>query len=156
MELEAETIEMTPEEIDNPIEFENDKDCLKVLQELLLDPRFEEHELELIKKCIAVLDTKDGDPTEFDLSDLLDLYTLSENYLDKSDNIRACSDYLGTIIDYQFNLPDDIDPALITSLNKQLTDTYIALQSTLFGLSPSEFLDDDSDDEEEAVEEGEE
>jgi hypothetical protein len=150
MELEPEQLE----QLDNPITFEDDASCLKILHELLCDSRLKPDERALITKCLLVIATADGEPTDFDLSDLLELSNLAETYIDRSDEIRACYDYLSAITDYQFNLPDDIDPTLIDALNKKLTHTYIALQSTLFGFDPSEFLDINEDDDEEE-EEGE-
>src|SRR5437879_6219736 len=105
---------ITPEEIDNPITFENDQACLQMLNELACDPQFEAHELELFQKCISVIISDDEAPLEFDLCDLLELSTLSETHLNQSDNIRACADYLSTIINYQFNIPDD--PTLMATL----------------------------------------
>lgn len=136
---------LNPEDIDNPIVFTNDQECLDMLHALLLDSRISQSKSDLINKCISLINTNDDTVPDFNPCDLLDLSILANIYPDKSDEIRACSDYLSTIIDYNFNIPDESDPTTISNLNKKLTNAYIMLQSTLFGLDPSEFLDDTND-----------
>lgn len=122
----------------------NDEECLKYLNSFKETLSLTESEKQLIDKCINVLTSKIGtNVTEnFGPCEICELYGLSSNYLDKSNEILACAKFLIESVDFEGELPEGIYLEM-ASLHGMLGNMFYGLDNP----SDEESCDNSSDDE---------
>lgn len=93
----------------NPIVVTTDEQCKNLLEDLKTKLSFSVKELKFINNCIKIVCAKDGDTIKFGPMDVLRFSSLSHKYIDYSNEIMACAHHISESIDFEGDLPPDMN-----------------------------------------------
>jgi hypothetical protein len=127
----------------NPIIIDTDSQCEEMLMKLISSMKLSHDETLLLKSCISVVTSNDGDTVSFGPREILDLASLCQRNPKFSTEISACSHHLAESIDYQGEIPNGFFLETSIAYNELSEIMAAALQSG--PITSSSFFEDEDD-----------